>query len=335
MTADQQGALPPQPAVATAGEARRNPQIPPARFNPLLAVGIGIASVSFSAILIRYAFGDSPDPKMAVTISFYRLLFATLALAPFALAKGDWLPVTGRDVRGLTLVGVILAAHFTLWIGSLAFTSIANSVVIVSLEAIFVPLGAHFVLKERVPKGMALGVLVAFLGTTLVFANDFRNTETSRRALLGDGMSLVAGLAAAAYFLAGRRFRQRLGLLVYALAVYGTCTLTLLAIAVATDAPLSGFPARLWLLFGAMALFPHLLGHTMLNWALRWVPAPVVTIAVVAEPVVSSLLAIILFAEIPGRLAIPGALLTLGAVAYVMWSEARRPKVGQVAPAPT
>ena len=304
------------------------------RLHPLVAVAIGIASVSFSAILIRYAFGDDPDPRMAVSISFYRLLFATLALAPLALVRGDWGPVTRRDATALGFVGVVLAAHFALWIGSLAFTSVANSVVIVSLEAIFVPLGAHFVLKERVPRGMALGVLVAFLGTTLVFASDFRGAETSRRALLGDAMSLVAGLAAAAYFLAGRRYRQRLGLLAYAFTVYGACTVTLLAVALAIDAPLWGFPARTWWLFGAMALFPHLLGHTMLNWALRWVAAPVVTIAVVAEPVVSSLLAIALFAEIPGALAIPGALLTLGAVAYVMWTEARRPRIRQVAPAP-
>jgi drug/metabolite transporter (DMT)-like permease len=90
-----------------------------------------------------------------------------------------------------------------------------------------------------------------------------------------------------------------------------------------------------WLLFAAMALFPHLLGHTMLNWALRWVKAPVVSLSVLAEPVVSSLLAAVLFSEWPGALALPGAAVTLAAVLHVMRTEAKRPKSKDAAPVAT
>lgn len=308
-------------------EDARREQPPQPRFPPLLAVAVGIASVSFSAILVRLALGER-GAEMALSISFYRVLFATLALLPFtvALRRAELreLARARRDLLVLGAVGLALALHFALWITSLAFTTVASSVVIVALESVFVPVGAHFLLREPVPRAMALGILVAFLGTATIFGGDLLQPRSAGpRALLGDGMALLAAVAATLYFLAGRRYRQRMSLLTYATFVYAVCTLGLLALALAFRAPLAGFEARVWLLFAAMAVFPHLLGHTMLNWALRWVPAPVVSLSVVAEPIVSSALAAVLFREVPGAVALLGAAVTILAVVYVMRMQAR------------
>ena len=53
-----------------------------------------------------------------------------------------------------------------------------------------------------------------------------------------------------------------------------------------------------------MALIPTLLGHTMQNWALGFLPAYIVSISLLAEPVGSGLLAWIIFEEIPNAIGV-------------------------------
>ena len=125
------------------------------------------------------------------------------------------------------------------------------------------------------------------------------------------------------YFLAGRRLRQRVSLPVYAFVVYGTAAGALFVLAGATGrlAP-AGDLRRELLLFGAMAIVPQLGGHTLYNWALRYVPAPVVSVSLVGEPIGSTLLAWILLHEVPSDLVAVGALLALAGIFLTAYSTA-------------
>jgi drug/metabolite transporter (DMT)-like permease len=89
--------------------------------------------------------------------------------------------------------------------------------------------------------------------------------------------------------------------------VYGACLVALLVIAVLVNAPLLPHPPREWAIFAGLALGPMLLGHTGMNWALGHLPAYVVNITVLGEPVGAVLLA----AMLPGIREIP----TLGVLA--------------------
>ena len=113
-------------------------------FPPALGVAIAVVSVSFAAPLFRLA--DAP----AVTASFWRLAFATLILLPFTRSAWPaWRAYSGRDWLVIVAAGAALGAHFALWVTSLFYTTVAASTCLVTLQAVFVALGGHFVLGDR------------------------------------------------------------------------------------------------------------------------------------------------------------------------------------------
>ncbi|MCA1812888.1 MAG: DMT family transporter [Halobacteriales archaeon] len=143
----------------------------------------------------------------------------------------------------------------------------------------------------------------------------------SGQALLGDALAFAGALFAAVYFLGGRRQRQRLSLPAYALVVYASASVTLLALAFAAREPLTGLPARDLLLCLGLAVGPQLFGHTVANWSLRWVPASLVSTAIVGEPIGSALLAWLVLAEVPPVASLLGGAVILVGVYLVASSQ--------------
>jgi drug/metabolite transporter (DMT)-like permease len=125
---------------------------------------------------------------------------------------------------------------------------------------------------------------------------------------MGDGLALLGAVTVGLYYLAGRSLRQRLTLWPYVGLVYGACLLALLVFAMVDGTRLWPFAAREWMLFAGIALGPMLLGHTGFNWALRYVPAYVVSLAVLVEPVGAAVLAMVL----PGIREVPSAQVVVG-----------------------
>ena len=278
---------------------------------PYAAIGTAIVAVSFSSIFIAWSSSDY------VTIALYRLAFATAILLPFALRGGERLRgVSRRDALLMAGVGAILATHFTLWIASLkagdVAVPVASSVILVTSHPVLVGLLSHFVFKERVNRTMAAGILLGFAGVVVIALADYRAAAPT---IVGDLLAFLGGVAAGLYLLAGRRIRQRVSLTSYAFIVYGSATAVLFAYALllgASLAPRGDVPREIGL-FLAMAIVPHIGGHTLYNWALRWVSAPVVSLSLVGEPIGSSLLAWALLAQVPsGLVGVGGALAIVG-----------------------
>jgi drug/metabolite transporter (DMT)-like permease len=139
-------------------------------------------------------------------------------------------------------------------------------------------------------------------------------------ALLGDLLALVGAATAALYYLAGRRIRQTLDLWPYVALVYGACLATLLLIAAPMRVPLAPQPPRELAIFAALALGPMLLGHTGMNWALRYLPAYVVNLTTLGEPVGATLLAVVLpwIREVPTPLTLAGGALVLAGILFAL-----------------
>ena len=144
------------------------------------------------------------------------------------------------------------------------------------------------------------------------------------RRLLGDGLALLAAVAVAGYILAGRRARVRIANLPYVTVVYTVTAVVLLVAAVGTGAPMLGLPAETYFWIAASALFPQAIGHTLLNWALAHASATSVAMAVRAEPVIATLLAIVVLGEIPPWTAVPGGALVLAGVYLAIRAEQGR-----------
>jgi drug/metabolite transporter (DMT)-like permease len=283
---------------------------------PYLGVGLGIATTSTAAILIRLA----QVGAHSLVIAAWRLTLATLILAPITLStrRSELRGLTRRDWSNALVSGLLLAVHFGTWITSLAYTSVAASVVLVSTYPIFVGLASHLLLRERLSRKMVVALLVATAGSMLIGLGDLGD---SPHRLWGDVLALVGGISGAGYFLIGRRLRARLSLLTYVFPVYGTAAVGLMAVMLASGLPRVPQQPQAWLWILLMALGPQILGHSSLNWALRYLSATYVTIATLAEPISSALLAWGLLGERPALWAVVGGALTLAGIAVASHTE--------------
>jgi len=291
---------------------------------PWLGVAVAVTSVSFAAPL--FTLTQAPP----LTASFWRLAFACLLLLPFSRsAWAAWRRTPPRDWLVLAAAGVALAAHFGLWVTSLGLTSIAASTTLVTLQAVFVALGGHWLLGDRLQGRNWGGVALAF-GGSLVIAVADRTGSAGAAPLRGDLLALLAGLGSAAYFLVGRRVRQSRGLVDYVLPVYGFAAVALLLALPFAHQPLFDLgppaaclglgPGGTLLLLVLLAAVPMLGGHTVANWTVRYLPAHTVATWILLEPVGAALLAwaIPCIGQAPSPwMALGGALVLLGAALTV------------------
>ena len=270
-------------------------------------LAFGVISVSFAAVFIRLA--DAPS----LVIAAWRMCLAALILAPFAvkLAGKELRQISGRDLAMMLLAGGFLVLHFGLWITSLSYTSVATSVVLVTATPIFVAVTSYLLFKEKLTIKIVLGIIISIGGSILI---GYGNWSIGTNQLLGAGLALAGALAVAGYLLIGRRIRRTIGLLSYAFITYSSAAVLLLITTMASGYSLSGYSGNTYLMFVLLALIPQILGHSSLNWSLKFMPATMVTIAVLGEPIIATILAFLILNEAPTLTEIIGGILILGGI---------------------
>lgn len=276
-------------------------------WQPYLVLALGVFTVSWAAIFIRIA----AAPALVTGAS--RLVMASLLLTPLALWQdgAELLRLSWQDLRLVIAAGVFLGLHFATWISSLAYTSVASSVVLVSTTPLFTGLAVHFLLKEHVSSRMFVGIVLATLGGAIIGWGDFR---VSGLALWGDFLAVVGAIMASAYFLLGRDLRRRLSLLTYVTPTYWVAALVLSIAVLVSGQGFLGYPARTYWMFLLLAVGPQVIGHSSLNWALRYLSPTLITAAVLGEPVGSTILAHFVLNESPSTLEILGGTVILAGI---------------------
>jgi len=273
-----------------------------------MVLAVGVVSVSFAAIFIRLA-----DEAPHLVIAAYRLCIASLVIWPIAWARSrdEFRRLARRDVIMALISGAFLALHFGLWIASLKYTSVASSVVLVTANPIFVAIASYLLFRERLGRQTVLGIAVCLIGAVLI---GYGNWRLGPDPLLGGVLALLGALAVAGYLLIGRRLRQNIGLLTYASLTYSSAAVILLISALAFGYSLFGYSPNTYLMLVLLAIVPQLLGHSSLNWSLRFVSATLVTIAVLGEPVIATALAYLMLHEAPTWPEIGGGILILAGI---------------------
>jgi drug/metabolite transporter (DMT)-like permease len=249
---------------------------------------IGLLAISTASIFIKLA--EAP----ALIIAAYRVVLASLIVSPFACHRRIWKTWGRSEIRWLVFSGILLGLHFAFWIASLQYTSVASSVVLVTTHPIFVGIGAWLFLGERLGLDLMLGILLSVLGSGLIGYGDM---ALSKEALIGDGLALLGALTASGYLMVGRRMRKGQDLLSYIFPVYSTAGLVLVFLCLIFKEAFFGYSPPTYLLFLLLALIPQLIGHTTFNWALKYLPASMVAIAILGEPVGSTILAYFILGE--------------------------------------
>ncbi|NUB91716.1 DMT family transporter [Haloterrigena sp. SYSU A558-1] len=277
---------------------------------PTVALAFAVFAASTSAVLVRWSAAPSS------VVAFYRVLFTTAMVAPVALVRSreEFGRLSRRDLVAATAAGVALAAHFAAWFESLNHTSVAASVTIVQTQPVFVALGAALVLGERLDRATAAGIAVAVVGAAAMSFGGAGEAPVSDATPYGNALALLGAITVAAYVLAGRSIRQRVSLFPYVTVVYAACALTLGVLVGAQGHDYVAYPAREWLLFLGMAVGPGVFGHTVVNWTLKHLESVVVSVAWLGEPVGSTVLAVLLLAEVPDAVTIAGGAVVLAGI---------------------
>ncbi|MBN1678283.1 MAG: DMT family transporter [Candidatus Thermoplasmatota archaeon] len=273
-----------------------------------VAVLTAMVSVSVASVLIKWS---ETDPFV---LAAYRLAFTCTILLPYMLWTGGFSNIRSFDRKESLLVllsGIALAFHFGFWVVSLTLTLVATSVILVTSHPIFVAAVSHFLLHDKVKRIAAAGIAIAFSGVVVIAISDY---SVGAGTLLGDLFAFVGGICAGIYFLSGRVARQTIDIAPYAFSVYGISAVLLFVAGGFAGDPLVVTAPRELLLFLLMAIFPTILGHTMFNYALKKLPAHIISTSVLGEPVGASILAYFLLPdEIPGvAIVIGGTLVVIG-----------------------
>ncbi|HNR67755.1 MAG TPA: DMT family transporter [bacterium] len=287
----------------------------PNRANKIWFIGLGILAMSFASILIKLC--DAP----ALVIAAYRLAIAAAFYTLWVMADKhkNRRQLANLPWKALLMAGLFLALHFAAWIASLASTSVASSVVLVQLSPVFVAFGSLFILQEKVTRFQWLGILLAVLGAITIGAHDFYRQQSS---LAGNILAVVGAMGSAGYFVAGRICRKKMDTAQYVAVVYAIAAAATIFCLALLQQPLFGYPSPTLLLLLAIAIGPQIIGHTSLNWALKYFSATQVAIIVLIEPVGASLLALFLLHEPLSLEKIAGALLILFGVGLA-WIKVR------------
>lgn len=292
---------------------------------PYWVLALSLLGIAFAGPLVRLS---NADP---LAIAVWRLALSLLIVGGFLFATGewrDWRKITGSELALAAVAGISLALHFWAWNASIHLTTIAASVTLVNLQPAVVATISAVALREAPSKRQVLGIAVAIAGALIVAAPDFQAgmSPEGNRPLLGNLLAVSAAVTAAIYYTVGRRLRRSLGVWAYVGIVYSTALLTLVAIALSRGIELGPQPPREIAIFAGLAVGPMLLGHTGMNWALKYLPAYVVNLTVLGEPVGATLLGALIPAirQIPTANTIVGGAVVLAGVLIAAWGGSRR-----------
>ncbi len=280
-----------------------------------LSLFVATFAVSWAAVLIKMA-DAGPLPT-----AFYRMGIASLILAIPAIPKvrETFRKLSTREILLLVCSGAVLGLHFALWVTSLFYTTISNSTILVATQPMFVLVMEAVILKERIPSRSIIGMVVAIVGMGVISQGDL---NLDRRFIIGDLLALVGAVCAGTYLFIGRQLRAKLDNLGYIFPVYSISALTLLIIALAYGTNLTEYSAKSWGIFFLLALVPTVLGHSLYNWLLKYVPAHKVATTILGEPIGATILAIIFFSQIPGWWTVVGGALILSGIFIVLSRKA-------------
>ena len=307
------------------------------QFPPVVGLFVGILAVSTASILIRLAQREAPSYVIAAG----RLTLAALILLPFAMRnlKNEVRKISRRNVLLLGLAGLFLGLHFATWITSLEYTSVASSVVIVTTAPLWVALFSPIFLKEKISRWILIGLGVSLVGSVIVGLNSacaFTSgrvtcqpvfTMGSSAMVSGNLLALAGAVLSAGYLMIGRRVRNSLNLVSYTFVVYATAALVLIGLVVASGETFLGYSKATYLLLLSLAIVPQLIGHTSFNWALKYLSAALVSIALLGEPIGTVLLSFTFLKEVPTVFEIVGGVLILAGIFIASRKQPESPEL--------
>ncbi len=293
-----------------------------------LIMGVALFAVSSAGAVFEMIEDVSGLSKAA-----WRLQATSLVLLPgfiiqYAKAR-DSLKVQWRGSMHLLFAsGFCLALHFGTWLMSLDRTTLTHSLLFVTAHPLVIIVGL-WLLRKPATKMQSIGALVGFAGAAVVVGGGGSEAGVT---LYGDFLAFLGAVTVVGYLAIGRMVRGWMPLFLYAFPVTLVSAIVLTAWAiVAEDLTLNlddmsgafGWISATWLIYvGYLALGPGLLGHTGINAVLRWIPPLTISMILIMEPVIGSIIGWVFGVDsIPGMWTLIGGILMVSGLALVTFNS--------------
>jgi drug/metabolite transporter (DMT)-like permease len=290
----------------------------PARSQILLAIVIGIIGVSLAAIWVRLAVETVlPDNKVGFSLflAASRMILAAIILLPtWKNLKLDRIKANANYYA--IAAGLCLAIHFATWITSLAYTSIAASTVLVTTNPLWVGLFSWWWYREKLGLQSVIGIAIALCGGVIIAIADSSNGGSYSNQILGDLLALIGAVMSSLYIIFGSQAQHRgLNTGNYIAIAYSTAALSLFPLPFLFKVSYFGYKGEIYLYICLMAVMSQVIGHSSLNWSVRWISPTVISLSLLLEPMVASLAGALIFKEVPSINVLLGGLIILGGIA--------------------
>ncbi|MEH6939037.1 DMT family transporter [Bacillus sp. JJ664] len=273
---------------------------------------ISIIAISTSAILAKWT-NASPS-----VLSMYRLWFTCFWMLPFVLKrKTELKALEKKQYKSFALGGLMLAIHFILWYGSLVFTSVASSTIILALQPLVAMILGFFVFKESTSITSKICMIIAIIG---VFLIGFGDIGLSMTAFKGDILSFLSVIAAVLYLMVGQTTVKNTSHWVYSFFVFAFSALFLTIYNIVTLDNFFDYQSTDWLIFIASSIIPSL-AHIINNYLLNYVNATTISMSILGEPVGASILAFFLLNEMLSSFQLVGGTIVIVSVALYLYQQ--------------
>lgn len=284
----------------------------------LLFLFFGLLSFGFAPILVR--FGTDVEP---LVLAGLRTVFAVIILLPLWMMKGatiQELKKNGVHLFWLIGAGVCLGVHFTLWIASLHYTSVASASVLVTVHPVILIVAESILFKRSFRPVVWVGVLVAFAGSTFLGIADNSLAEQFPNALLGNSLAFSAAVIFVIYFLIGRKIRQHSEWIDYVFHVYFYAGITCAILSIFWVGGLPVITVSSIFVGLALAIGPTILGHGSMNYAVKYISPTLLSTLILSEAVIAAVTAYFIFGEIPSYLSIISMIIIICGISLT-WSK--------------
>lgn len=201
---------------------------------------------------------------------------------------------------------------------SLVYTSVASSMVILSLQPLFVMMGSYFLFKEHVNLLTVFCLIVALLGSIVIAWGDI---WVSKDALIGDGLSLIGTFFASVYLLAGQKVSGKINASIYSIFVFFIGGTVMLVYNLINNVSLINYASSDWIYFLLLAIIPTIFGQYIFNLLLKSIGATTVSVGIIGEPVLAIVLAYLLLGETISLFQFLGGIITLLGMGMYFWSK--------------
>ena len=275
---------------------------------PILAV--------FGAVLV-WSVGPILTLSVGVSINstiFYRAIFWPPLL--FAIAKLRKVPITKYVMKITFWPGVFFGLSTIAGFTAMKETSVANATIIGDIATVLVLFAAPKFLGERIRLVQVVLAVVSFLGiSAIVFGANGAGGATLR----GDVYALVNAVMWAGYFVACKKVRtDGVGAWAFIFGVSVSQVLVVAPWAIATSTDLGMVTARDIGLIVLMTCFTGTVGHTLMVWAQKFVPASTSSLISLLMPVLSMIGAWLVFEQEINLVQFIGGAVVLASLAGVV-----------------